>query len=63
MALILDTAMSFTMVAIMTGVGEGFLERFAVAWLIGFAVGFPTSAAAMPLVSWVVKKSCRAPDA
>ena len=43
MTIALDSVMSFTMISINTGWDAGFLQRFVNAWLIGFAVAFPTS--------------------
>jgi hypothetical protein len=49
MTLALDTTMTFTMMSINTGWTAGFLQRFLQAWLIGFAVAFPTSILAIPI--------------
>ncbi len=58
MAVILDTVMSFTMTSVMTGWNSGFIQRFAGAWLIGFAVALPTSLAVTPLIRRLVKAVC-----
>jgi hypothetical protein len=58
MVLILDTAMSFTMTSVFVGWTSGFIQRFAGAWLIGFAVAFPTSLAITPLIRKLVKAVC-----
>ena len=50
--------MTFTMTLVMTGWTHGFLERFAVGWLIGFAVALPTSLAITPLIRRLVTVVC-----
>jgi hypothetical protein len=47
MTLALDTVMAFTMTSINIGWTEMFLQRFLQAWIIGFAVAFPTSLVAI----------------
>jgi len=59
MVVILDTAMSFTMTSVMTGWNSGFIQRFAGAWLIGFAVALPTSLAITPVIRRLVKAVCK----
>ena len=58
MVLILDSVMSFTMTLVMTGWTAVFIQRFAGAWLIGFAVALPTSLAITPLIRRLVKTVC-----
>jgi hypothetical protein len=58
MVIILDTAMTFTMTSVFIGWTSGFIQRFAGAWLIGFAVALPTSLAIAPLVRRLVKVVC-----
>jgi NhaP-type Na+/H+ or K+/H+ antiporter len=58
MVLVLDTVMTFTMTSILTGWTEGFLRRLAGGWLLGFAVGFPTSLLITPVIRRLVKKVC-----
>ena len=41
MTIALDSVMSFTMMSVNIGWTSGFLERFAVGWLMAFAVAFP----------------------
>jgi hypothetical protein len=55
MVLVLDTAMSFTMTSVFVGWTADFIQRFAGAWLIGFAVALPTSLAITPLIRRIVK--------
>ncbi len=55
MVLVLDTAMSFTMTSVFVGWTSVFIQRFAGAWLIGFAVALPTSLAITPLIRKIVK--------
>jgi hypothetical protein len=47
MTLALDTVMAFTMTSINIGWTELFLQRFLQAWIMGFAVAFPTSLVAI----------------
>jgi hypothetical protein len=47
MTLALDRVMAFTMTSINIGWTEMFLQRFLQAWIIGFAVAFPTSLVAI----------------
>ena len=56
MALVLDTAMTFTMVSIQLGWTSGFAMAFLKGWLVGFAVALPTSLLVMPLIRRIVKK-------
>ena len=56
MVLILDTAMTFTMTTILTGWTQGFVQRLAGGWLLGFIVALPTSIVANPLVRRIVRK-------
>jgi hypothetical protein len=35
----------------------GFLERFMIGWIIGFAAGLPTSLVVIPLVRGIVEKN------
>ena len=56
MVLVLDTVMTFTMVSVQVGWTSFFPMAFLGGWLIGFAVGLPTSLLVMPLVSQQVKK-------
>jgi hypothetical protein len=58
MVLVLDTVMSFTMTSVFVGWTSGFIQRFAGAWLIGFAVALPTSLAITPLIRRLVKVVC-----
>ena len=58
MVVTLDTAMTFTMTSVFIGWTPGFIQRFAGAWLIGFAVAFPTSLAITPLIRKLVKVVC-----
>ena len=55
MVVTLDTAMSFTMTSVMTGWTSGFIQRFAGAWLLGFAVALPATLAITPLIRRLVK--------
>jgi hypothetical protein len=59
MVLVLDTAMTFTMTSVFVGWTSGFIQRFAGAWLIGFAVALPTSLAVTPLIRRLVKWICQ----
>jgi len=56
MVLALDTVMTFTMVSVQVGWTSFFPMAFLGGWLIGFAVGLPTSLLIMPLISQLVKK-------
>ena len=58
MVVILDTTMTFTMTSVFIGWTSGFIQRFAGAWLIGFAVALPTSLVITPLVRRLVKVVC-----
>jgi hypothetical protein len=58
MVLVLDTAMSFTMTSVFVGWTAVFIQRFAGAWLIGFAVALPTSLTITPLIRKLVKSVC-----
>jgi len=58
MVRVLDTVMTFTMALLMTGWTAGFVQRFSVGWLIGFAVALPTNLAASPLIRRLVKCVC-----
>ena len=58
MVLVLDTAMTFTMTSVFVGWTPVFIQRFAGAWLIGFAVALPTSLAITPLIRRLVKVVC-----
>ncbi len=58
MVLVLDTTMTFTMTSVFIGWTPGFIQRFAGAWLIGFAVALPTSLAITPLIRRLVKIIC-----
>jgi hypothetical protein len=58
MVLVLDTVMSFTMTSVFVGWTPVFIQRFAGAWLIGFAVALPTSLAITPLIRRLVKLVC-----
>ena len=52
----LDSVMSFTMISVNTGWTPGFLERFVIAWLIGFVVALPTSLLTFPLARKLVNR-------
>ena len=56
MVLALDTVMTFTMVSVQVGWTSFFPMAFLGGWLIGFAVGLPTSLLVMPLVIQLVKR-------
>jgi|OpeIllAssembly_1097287.scaffolds.fasta_scaffold01331_8 magnesium-transporting ATPase (P-type) len=56
MALILDTVMTFTMTLLNTGYSSLFLQRFALWWIVGFLVAFPTALIAMPQIRRLVAK-------
>jgi hypothetical protein len=56
MTVVLDSAMSFTMISINTGWTAGFLQRFANGWIIGFAVALPTSLLVIPLARKLVNR-------
>lgn len=58
MVVVLDTVMSFTMTSVFVGWIDGFIQRFAGAWLIGFIVAFPTSLAITPLIRRFAKTVC-----
>jgi hypothetical protein len=58
MVLVLDTAMSFTMTSVFVGWTPVFIQRFAGAWLIGFAVALPISLAITPIIRRLVKSVC-----
>jgi len=58
MVVMLDTTMTFTMTSVFIGWTSGFIQRFAGAWLIGFAVALPTSLVITPLVRRLVKVVC-----
>jgi len=46
------------MTLLMTGWTAGFVQRFSVGWLIGFAVALPTSLAVSPLLRRLVNCVC-----
>jgi hypothetical protein len=50
--------MTFTMTSVFIGWTSGFIQRFAGAWLIGFAVALPTSLAITRLIRRLVKVVC-----
>jgi hypothetical protein len=56
MTLALNTTMTFTMTLVNTGWTAGFLQRFAIGWLISFAVALPTSLLVIPLATRLVDK-------
>jgi len=56
MTIALDSVMSFTMVSINTGWDARFLQRFVNAWLIGFAVTFPTSLLTFQLAKKLINR-------
>jgi hypothetical protein len=58
MVIVLDTVMSFTMTSVFVGLTAVFIQRFAGAWLIGFAVALPTSLAITPLIRRLAKSVC-----
>jgi hypothetical protein len=50
MSLGMSCVMSFTMTLMNAGVSPVFIEKWILAFLIGFLVGWPTSIAVIPLV-------------
>jgi len=56
MVLILDTVMTFTMVSVQVGWTSRFAMAFGIGWLVGFVVALPTSVLMMPLIRQLVKK-------
>jgi hypothetical protein len=56
MALTLDTVMTLTMTLLNTGLSSLFLQRFALGWIVGFAVAFPTALIVMPQIRRLVAK-------
>lgn len=55
MTLALDTVMTFTMTSINIGLSAVFFQRWLQAWIIGFAVAFPTSLIALPIARKLTK--------
>jgi cellulose synthase/poly-beta-1,6-N-acetylglucosamine synthase-like glycosyltransferase len=56
MTIALDSAMTFTMVTVNSGWTAGFIQRFVIAWIIGFAVALPTSLLVFPLSRMLVNR-------